>query len=279
MDLTRLNPVVREAAIYEKITNSAECRAYDARLFYLISGDVAVGIEDEKKFHLSVGNLLYIPAGVRYSLKGKYLRCAVFSFDLTAENPMPEEKLLPMASAEFDPTLLHKEEGIEPFDKVMRLDDAEAERDKIIRMCNIATSGEGAWRAQLSAELKLLLLKLAETVAEDALPARMVEALDEYIRENAGDEISNTEIGAIFGYHPFYVSRMLKEKKGITMRQYVIQYRFKAAKHLLRYTDKSIADIADECGFTDASYFAKSFKASFGISPKDYRSKFNESFI
>ena len=279
MDLTRLNPVVREAAIYEKITNSAECRAYDARLFYLISGDVAVGIEDEKKFHLSVGNLLYIPAGVRYSLKGKYLRCAVFSFDLTAENPMPEEKLLPMASAEFDPALLHKEEEIEPFDKVMRLDDAEAERDKIIRMCNIATSGEGAWRAQLSAELKLLLLKLAETVAEDALPARMVEALDEYIRENAGDEISNTEIGAIFGYHPFYVSRMLKEKKGITMRQYVIQYRFKAAKHLLRYTDKSIADIADECGFTDASYFAKSFKASFGISPKDYRSKFNESFI
>ena len=279
MDLTRLNPVVREAAVYEKITNTAECRAYDARLLYLISGDVTVGIEDEKKFHLSVGNLLYIPAGVRYSLKGKYLRCAVFSFDLTSENPLPEEKISPVASEDFDLKLLHKEADIEPFDKVMRLDDAEAERDKIIKMCNVATSGEGAWRAQLSAELKLLLLKLAETVADDALPARMVEALDEYIRENAGEEISNTEIGAIFGYHPFYVSRMLKEKKGITMRQYVIQYRFKAAKHLLRYTDKSIADIADECGFTDASYFAKSFKASFGVSPKDYRAKFNDTFI
>ena len=72
MDFTRLNPVVREAAIYEKITNSDECRAYDARLLYLISGDVSVGIENEKRFHLSVGNLLYIPAGVRYSLKGKY---------------------------------------------------------------------------------------------------------------------------------------------------------------------------------------------------------------
>ena len=273
MDLTRLNPVVREAAIYEKITNTAVCRAYDARLLYLISGDVTVGIEDEKKFHLSVGNLLYIPAGVRYSLKGKYLRCAIFSFDLTSENPMPEEKIAPSSPDAFDSALLHKESDVAPFDSVMRLDDAEAERDKIIKMCNVATSAEGAWRAQLSAELKLLLLKLAETVAEDALPARMVEALDEYIRENASDEISNTEIGAIFGYHPFYVSRMLKEKKGITMRQYVIQYRFKAAKHLLRYTDKSIADIADECGFTDASYFAKSFKASFGISPKDFRMK------
>ena len=279
MNLARLNPVVREAAIYEKITNTDVCRAYDARLLYLISGDVTVGIEDEKRFHLSVGNLLYIPAGVRYSLKGKYLRCAVFSFDVTSENPIPEEKIPPASPDTFDSTLLHKEDDLAPFDSVMRLDDAESERDKIIKMCNIATSAEGAWRAQLSAELKLLLLKLAETVAEDALPARMVEALDEYIRENASDEISNTEIGAIFGYHPFYVSRMLKDKKGITMRQYVIQYRFKAAKQMLRYTDKSIADIADECGFTDASYFAKSFKASFGISPKDYRAKFNESFI
>ena len=85
MDFRRLNPVVRGAGLYEKISNSTPCRAYDARLIYLISGDIAVSVEDEKKFHLSVGNLLYIPAGARYSLKGKYLRAAVFSFDLTDE--------------------------------------------------------------------------------------------------------------------------------------------------------------------------------------------------
>lgn len=279
MNLTRLNPVVREAAIYEKITNSAPCRAYDARLLYLISGDVSIGIEDEKRFHLSVGNLIYIPAGVKYSLKGKYLRCAVFSFDLTGEMPLPEERIEPAPADEFNSDAAHIFDDTAPFDKVILLTDAEADRDKIIRLCNIATSAEGAWRAQLSAELKLLLLKLAESTSEDSLPARMVEALDEYIRENAHDEISNTEIGAIFGYHPFYVSRMLKEKKGITMRQYIISYRFKAAKRLLEYTDKSIGEIADECGFTDSSYFAKSFKAAFGISPKDYRAKFNDKLI
>lgn len=279
MDLTRLNPVVREAAIYEKITNPDERRAYDARLLYLISGDITVGIEDEKKFHLSVGNLLYIPTGVKYSLKGKYLRCAVFSFDLTAENPLPEERIEPSAPDSFRDADAHVFDDTAPFDKVILLGDAEADRDRIIRLCNIATSAEGAWRAQISAELKLLLLKLAETTDEHALPARMVEALDDYIRENAHDEISNTEIGAIFGYHPFYVSRMLKEKKGVTMRQYIISYRFKAAKRMLEYTDKSIGDIALECGFTDASYFAKSFKSTFGISPKDYRTKFNEKLI
>ena len=279
MDLNRLNPVVREAAIYEKIENSGFCIAYDARLIYLISGDISVGIEDEKRFHLSVGNLLYIPAGVKYSLKGKFLRAAVFSLDLTSENPLPMEKISPDTPENFNKENAHIEEDIEPFNKVMLLSDFEGERDKITRLTNIATSAEGVYLAELSAELKLILLKLYEAKSDGALPSRMVESLDEYIRENSHDEISNTEIGAIFGYHPFYVSRMLKEKKGITMRQYIISYRFKLAKRMLELTNRSIGEIAEECGFTDASYFAKSFKSAFGISPKDYRAKFNESFI
>ena len=216
---------------------------------------------------------------MRYSLKGKYLRAAVFTFDLTSERPDPIERMAAVAAEQFDEAKAHIECDVEPFDKVLLLEDAEAERDKVISLCNVATSAEGEWRAQLSAEVKLLLLKMAETKSENALPARMVEALDNYIRENSHDEISNTEIGAIFGYHPFYVSRMLKDKKGVTMRQYIIAYRFKAAKRMLELTDKSIGEIAEECGFTDASYFAKSFKATFGITPKEYRASFEDEYI
>ena len=279
MDFRRLNPIIREAGIYESISRTDACRAYDARLIYLISGDVAVQIEEEKKFHLSVGNLLYIPAGVKYKLKGKYLRAAVFNLDITSESPDPVEKIPAVAADEFDEEKAHIFAQIEPFDKVLLLEDAEAERDKFIKLCNVATSAEGEWRAQISAEIKLVLLKMAETMSENALPARMVEELDNYIRENSHDEISNTEIGAIFGYHPFYVSRMLKEKKGITLRQYIIAYRFKAAKRMLELTDKSIAEIAEDTGFTDASYFAKSFKATFGVTPKEYRTKYGNEFI
>ena len=159
------------------------------------------------------------------------------------------------------------------------LPDMEGERESFIRMANIFTSGEGHYRAQLSAMFKLILLKVIETADEKALPARMVEELDSYIRDNISDEISNTEIGAIFGYHPFYVSRMLKERKGMTMRQYIISYRLKLAKRLLELTDRSAAEIAEECGFTDASYFAKTFKSAFGMTPKEYRNGFKEDFM
>jgi YesN/AraC family two-component response regulator len=245
----------------------------------MVSGDIAATVGGEKLGHLSPGHFLYIPAGTPYKLKSKYMRAVVITFDLTDDTSAPEERILPVAAADFDESLCHKLEDLAPFDKYIHIEDMEAERDTFIRMANIFTSAEGQYRAQISAMLKLILLKASETADENALPARMVEELDSYIRENCSDEISNTEIGAIFGYHPFYVSKLLKDKKGITLRQYVIGYRLKLAKRMLELTDKSAAEIAEICGFTDASYFAKTFKGAFGESPKEYRNRFKEDLI
>ncbi len=278
MELSKLNPFVRSAGVYEVINKSGECIPYDARVIYMISGDITVSIEDEKKFHLGAGNLLYIPSGLRYKLKGQYLKAAIITFDLTDEFSMEAEKIVPDAPEDLIKEKIHPC-TLPPFDKHLLITDMEAERDTFISLASIATSAEGEWRAFCSAHLKLILLKVAESVSETALPTRMIEALDSYIRENCSEEISNTEIGAIFGYHPFYVSRVLKEKKGITLRQYIISYRLKAAKRSLELTKKSIAEIAEETGFTDASYFTKTFRQSFGMTPKEWRNKFKEEFI
>lgn len=279
MDYTRLNPYIRSVSLYEKINRTEECIGYDCRTIYIVSGELTAVVGGEKLGHLAPGNLLYIPAGVPYKLKSKYLRAVVVTFDPYDENPEPAERLSPAPSADFDPERCHKD-GVEGLlGKHILLPDMESERDTFIRMANIFTSAEGHYRAQLSAMFKLMLLKIIETSDENALPARMVEELDNYIRENVSDEISNTEIGAIFGYHPFYVSRMLKERKGMTLRQYIIAYRLKCAKRLLELSNKSAAEIAEECGFTDASYFAKTFKSAFGMTPKEYRNSFKGDFI
>ena len=279
MDFTRLNPVVRSVSLYEKIGRSEECVGYDCRLIYVVSGDLSATVGEKKLSHMGPGNLIFIPAGVKYRLKSKYMRAVVITFDPTDDTPLPDERLSPAALGEYDESLCHKAgvEGI--LGQVITLSDLESERDSFLRMANIFTSGEGHYRAQLSGMLKLILLRVIETADEDALPARMVEELDNYIRENVSDEISNTEIGAVFGYHPFYVSRMLKERRGMTLRQYIISYRLKMAKKLLETTDRSAGEIAEECGFTDASYFAKTFKAAFGITPKEYRNSFKDEFI
>jgi AraC-like DNA-binding protein len=48
---------------------------------------------------------------------------------------------------------------------------------------------------------------------------------------------------------------------------------------MLRTTDRSASEIAEACGFTEASYFAKTFKSVFGMTPKEYRNQFKDEFI
>ncbi len=279
MDLTRLNPVVRSASVWETVNRTDECTGYDCRLIYIITGDMSITAGGEKFTHNSPGSLVFIPAGTPYKMKSKYLRAAVITFDLTDICPEPADRIPPSPTADFDADKCHNKDIGMPFDKVIKLEDFESERETFERMCNIFTSAEGEYRATVSAMLKLELLKISENVVEDALPARMVEELDAYIRDNCSDEISNTEIGAIFGYHPFYVSRILKERKGLTLRQYIINYRIKASRRMLEVTSKTVSEIAEQTGFTDASYFTKIFKNAVGMTPKEYRNQFKDDFI
>ena len=279
MNLTYLNPVIRSVSLYERINRTDECVAYDCRLFYMVSGDVTAVVGGEKIGHLSPGHLLYIPAGTPYKLKGQYLRMVAIAFDPTVDYAEANDVLKPVPVAEYDASRTHTTEGLSPLDRMIHIEDIESERDTLLGLVSIFTSAEGEYRAEGSAVLKQLLLKVIETVDENALPARMVEALDKYIRDNAGDDISNTEIGAIFGYHPFYISKVLKDRKGTTLRQYIIAYRLKLAKKLLTESAKSVNEVSEECGFNDPSYFTKTFKNAFGMTPKDYRNLTKEDFI
>lgn len=278
MNLTNLNPVVRSASMITKLGSSAECRAYDCRLIYIYSGDITATVNSKKIGHVGSGEMLYIPAGVPYKLKGQYLEAAVITFDVTSENPEPDCKIPPAASEAFDESLCHGAMP-EPFDKFMKMSEMESEADALRNVCNLFISAEGTFRARASATVKSVLIKLAEAADENALPARMVESLDNYIRENYTDDISNTELGALFGYHPFYISKMLKDRKGITLKQYIIKYKLKAARAMLECSAKTINDIAEETGFTDASYFTKMFKSAFGETPKEYRNRFKDGFV
>lgn len=55
--------------------------------------------------------------------------------------------------------------------------------------------------------------------------------------------------------------------------EYVVNYRMEQALHLLDTTERPVWEIADLCGFGDASYFGKIFRRKTGRSPAQYRSQ------
>lgn len=67
-----------------------------------------------------------------------------------------------------------------------------------------------------------------------------------------------------------YIERF-KSITGMSPRQFILRQRINAAKRLLSTTEKSITKIADEVGFFDTSHFVKTFFASCGMTPLEYR--------
>lgn len=249
MDLNALNPEVRAVLLLDKGISQPQSSFPEARAVFVLSGDLAIDCAGEVT-HMRPGAFCYLPPFCSFCAKSKHVRAVVIRF-------------LPIYGTEPTAT----EEG------ALFVEDMAGERETFLRMCDIYNSSASDAPARLSAMLKLLLLGALVTEGENALPAAMAANLDSYIRENMADEISNTELGAVFGYHPFYVSQMLKKKLGITLKQYVIAYRLRTACALLATTEKTTAEIAEQTGFTDASYFTKSFKSSFGKTPKEYRNE------
>ena len=117
MNYSSFNPVVRAVSLYEKIERTDECVGYDCRLIYLLSGDLTASVDGKKLGHLSPGSLLYIPAGLPYKLKSKYLRAVVICFDPTDDCPEPATRIPAVALADFDPSLCHKAGLDAPLDK------------------------------------------------------------------------------------------------------------------------------------------------------------------
>ena len=57
---------------------------------------------------------------------------------------------------------------------------------------------------------------------------------------------------------------------GITFHQYCLSIRLQKAETFLSETSDKVIDIAFECGFNNISYFNRTFKAEYGVSPSTY---------
>ncbi|MFS0857419.1 AraC family transcriptional regulator [Paenibacillus taichungensis] len=92
-------------------------------------------------------------------------------------------------------------------------------------------------------------------------------------RDYADTNLCLTSIADELAMSPIYVSRLYKQLtlKGLT--DVINETRIAKAQFLLIETENSVADIAEQTGFTNSSYFYRMFKKINGVTPNDYRRK------
>ena len=93
----------------------------------------------------------------------------------------------------------------------------------------------------------------------------------EYIREHAAEKITLNEVAKHVYLSPTYFSKLLKSETGQSFTSYLNRIRIEQSKQLMTDFSKSIAEISNQVGYDDQSYFTKVFKKHEGVTPYRYR--------
>lgn len=123
-------------------------------------------------------------------------------------------------------------------------------------------------------QLAALLTRYYEHEA-NPIPTKMrqISEIMAYLQNNYRGKISIKQLCASAGMSESTLSRAFKQATGTSLLDYCNQLRLRYAMRLLRTTDLSISEIAENAGFDDSNYFSRLFKSRLGLSPRIYRQK------
>ncbi len=119
-----------------------------------------------------------------------------------------------------------------------------------------------------------MLLTLHQYLAEYGIKSPNTEAIQrciQFIEENYARDISLADIASAGSLSPFYINKAFKTVLGDTPIRYLTKIRIRCGMCQLCDTDLSIDEIARQCGFQNANYFAKVFRKYVNMSPTDFR--------
>ncbi|WP_315080463.1 AraC family transcriptional regulator [uncultured Clostridium sp.] len=97
-----------------------------------------------------------------------------------------------------------------------------------------------------------------------------------YIQENYNKEIDINTLSSICHYNQYHFMRFFKKYTGKTCIQFIKNYRLEKAANLISNTDLSITEISLEVGFSNISYFIRSFKEKYNATPKEFKIGFKQ---
>jgi AraC family transcriptional regulator, melibiose operon regulatory protein len=98
-----------------------------------------------------------------------------------------------------------------------------------------------------------------------------VEQMASYIAEHYIEPLHVEDIARAVNFHPNYAMSLFRKHFGLSIVEYLTQYRLASAQHLLIATDATTSAIALEAGFGSVSRFYSAFKRAYGLSPGNYR--------
>lgn len=122
-----------------------------------------------------------------------------------------------------------------------------------------------------------LLLVMTESIKKELVSAHsdqedeQLAELLRYIQDHYMHSISLTQLADMFHFSYTYLSSLISSRLHMSFSDYLKKVRLEKAKELLLHSELNLSEISDATGYSDLSYFSKTFKKEFQLSPSQYR--------
>lgn len=156
----------------------------------------------------------------------------------------------------------------------MDLNDALKLSDAYIQKCERLSTYEQITNLQYH-----MVLQYTQTVEEmryNRNQSELVQNVASYIRHHMSDAIKTEDIATALFVSRSHLSTRFKQETGMNLTEYIHYMKISEAKHLLTYTDKSLALISNYLGYSSQSHFSRVFKNVTALSPIEFREKTRE---
>ncbi len=101
-----------------------------------------------------------------------------------------------------------------------------------------------------------------------------VYTASEWIKSHCCEDISPYDVAVGVHYSLKYLSALFSRETGVTLKEQINRSRIENAEHILSDSSASVKEVAYSCGFSDEKYFMRLFKKYKGLTPSEYRSRF-----
>ena len=275
MLLSSINPFIRFAQTVTVDGINTQTISYDSRLFYVCNGLGMLSICDNE-YQLKPDTLLIWRSATPYKfIINDSIKLISVNFDFTQKNTQKKDSICPVPQEDFNPSNLLEQICFSDF-KVLNapiiLHNMRQAKIKLDVLTDEFSKKKLGYDAFCSAVLKELIIDAARTALLN-IPENSykIEKAIQYIEQHFDNDIANSDLAAIAGYHSYHLNRLMKSTTGMTLHQYILNTRLEKSKDLLLNTDMPVAEIAEKCGFKNSYHFSNTFKSKTGVTPTLFR--------
>ena len=231
-------------------------------IYYMREGSCRYFIDD-RSFEVEAGDVIFIPCGIIHRTNYTTASHSRLLINFTEEY-IPENLRDKLSNIRYLYRSREVARNIEDiFHKIEQEYAHPDEYTRTLLKCH-------------TTEMLYLMVRHPGALEEATTGNELIDAIVKYIKKNYMSDIKLSTVAKMKSVSPEHLSRTFKACTGLGFNEYVTLLRLRRAEELIKCEpDKTISEIAYECGFNDGNYFSYKFKKMYGISPIKARVHFN----